>query len=88
MIQEKERTPEILFLRGKIDDLLNRLQASDFKTYQALKYSEVETPDQKPRTDWEEVKQLAAMQGIGEPQFNVDDSSDEEFDEAFTDLQQ
>ena len=84
----EDKNQEILFLRSKIEDLLNRLQSKDFKTYQALTYSDVEIPDQKPRTDWEEIKQLAAMQGLGEPQFNVDDASDEEFDEAFTELQQ
>lgn len=72
-------------------NLLNRLQAEDFRTFSALQYhtgsfvADAEGgPVQKPKTDLEELRVLTQAQGLGEPLY--DNESDDEFIETLTEL--
>lgn len=68
-----------------INDLLNRIQASDFKAYAALtsisqpEYADI--PEPLPQSDLHELARMKQGQsaGLGEALFNDDDSDDAEF---------
>jgi hypothetical protein len=67
-------------------DLMNRIQAEDFRTYAALTSVANPIPDYdvKPKTDANELAQLIEAGGLGEAIY--DDDSAGEFSDTLADL--
>lgn len=89
----KQKNLENQYLRSLISreqvlnaDLLNRLQAGDYKAYMALS-QQTTVPDldeQKPKTDYQELLVISEGQGLGEPLY--DDATDPEFADLLSEI--
>lgn len=68
---------------------MNRLQSSDFKTYAALSSAPVaDFPEMRPKTDMEEMRIMAAAQGLGDPIYERDNTDDDDFGEFLSEIGQ
>lgn len=75
-------------MREQVTDLLNRLQASDFKTYAALQGLNTGAvaafEDVRAKTDLEEIRILGKANGVGYELY--DDGTDDELGDTFSEL--
>ena len=70
----------------RITELLNRLQAEDYRTFAALQQVEPPVVRLRPKTDTEELRILGETQGYGETNFHDGDADDDEFRATMAEL--
>lgn len=77
------------YLRKNNQDLLNRLQSKDVKTFLALsQQNNLEIPDVRSRSDLAEVQALGAQYGIGDSIYDIGtlEDDDDELREALFEI--
>lgn len=73
------------YLRTQNSDLLNRIQAADFKTYAALSIPNAEVPVAPLRNDLGELAMMVEAQGLGQALYD-DQSDDDELTDALAEF--
>lgn len=97
LLTMRQKNQEVQYLRSQVTDLLNRLQAKDFRSYASLSSATGQlapvadaSPELIPLTDGEELRRLglATQFGLGEVSLNDDgtDSTDYELEATLGEL--